>query len=93
MQYLLAHDLGTSGNKAVLYAEDGTLLYSVTKNYDLKVEHANWCEQDAEDWWGGGRCRHSGDHRKISCEGYRRSFLQWTDDGRVGGRFQGESPA
>lgn len=52
MQYLLAHDLGTSGNKAVLYAEDGTLLYSVTKNYDLKVEHANWCEQDAEDWWG-----------------------------------------
>ena len=51
MQYLLAHDLGTSGNKAVLYGEDGTLLYSTTKSYGLKVENANWCEQDAQDWW------------------------------------------
>ena len=51
MQYLLAHDLGTSGNKAVLYSEDGRLLCSVTKNYGLKVENANWCEQDAQDWW------------------------------------------
>ena len=52
MQYMLAHDLGTSGNKAVLYAEDGTLAYSVTKSYGLKVENATWCEQDANDWWG-----------------------------------------
>ena len=52
MTYLLAHDLGTSGNKAVLYAEDGTLVYSVTKSYGLHVENANWCEQNADDWWG-----------------------------------------
>lgn len=52
MKYLLAHDLGTSGNKAVLYAEDGTLAYSATKGYGLKVENATWCEQDADDWWG-----------------------------------------
>ncbi len=51
MNYLLAHDLGTSGNKAVLYSEDGKLVYSCTKSYGLKVENANWCEQDAEDWW------------------------------------------
>lgn len=52
MNYLLAHDLGTSGNKAVLYSEDGKLVYSCTKSYGLKVENANWCEQDADDWWG-----------------------------------------
>lgn len=52
MNYILAHDLGTSGNKAVLYSEDGKLVYSCTKNYGLKVENANWCEQDANDWWG-----------------------------------------
>ena len=26
MRYLLAHDIGTSGDKATLFAEDGTLL-------------------------------------------------------------------
>ena len=52
MNYILAHDLGTSGNKAVLYSEDGKLVYSCTKSYGLKVENANWCEQDANDWWG-----------------------------------------
>lgn len=51
MNYILAHDLGTSGNKAVLYSEDGKLVYSCTKNYGLKVENANWCEQNADDWW------------------------------------------
>jgi len=51
MTYLLAHDLGTSGDKAVLYAEDGTLVYSCTRPYGLKVENANQCEQDANDWW------------------------------------------
>lgn len=51
MTYLLAHDLGTSGDKAVLYAEDGTLVYSCTRSYGLKVENANWCEQNADDWW------------------------------------------
>lgn len=51
MMYLLAHDLGTSGDKAVLYAEDGSLVYSCTRTYDMKIEHANWCEQNADDWW------------------------------------------
>lgn len=51
MNYILAHDLGTSGNKAVLYSEDGRLVYSCTKKYGMKVENANWCEQNADDWW------------------------------------------
>ena len=29
MRYLLAHDIGTSGDKATLFAEDGTLIGSI----------------------------------------------------------------
>ena len=51
MKYLLAHDLGTSGNKAVLYSEEGTLVKSALAPYPLIVRHSNWAEQDAGDWW------------------------------------------
>jgi len=51
MTYLLAHDLGTSADKAVLYSEDGKLVYSCSKAYGLYVENANQCEQDGDDWW------------------------------------------
>ncbi len=51
MKYLIAHDLGTSGNKAVLYSENGELIYSCTKPYPLFVDGANHCEQNANDWW------------------------------------------
>lgn len=30
MQYLLAHDLGTSGNKATLFSTDGRMIGSYT---------------------------------------------------------------
>ena len=52
MKYLLAHDLGTSGNKATLYSTDGRLVKSITYGYDLKVSNGNWAEQDPMDWWG-----------------------------------------
>lgn len=51
MKYLLAHDLGTSGNKATLFSEDGRLLESRTHNYDVYYSHGDWAEQDADDWW------------------------------------------
>ena len=51
MAYLLAHDLGTSGNKAVLYTTDGALVGSRTCPYDLLVTHGNWAEQRPQDWW------------------------------------------
>lgn len=50
-QYILAHDLGTSGNKATLFAEDGTLVKSVTSSYGTDYFNNNWAEQDPEDWW------------------------------------------
>ncbi len=50
-QYILAHDLGTSGNKATLYDTEGNLVSSVTCAYDLIVGEGNVAEQRAEDWW------------------------------------------
>lgn len=49
--YILAHDLGTSGNKATLYRPDGTLAASVVKAYPVSYPHPGWVEQDPEDWW------------------------------------------
>ncbi len=51
MALLLAHDLGTSGNKATLYREDGTLVGSRLYEYDTHYFNGNWAEQNAEDWW------------------------------------------
>ncbi len=50
-QYLLAHDLGTSGNKATLYSEDGRLIASRTVSYETHYFNGNWAEQDPGDWW------------------------------------------
>lgn len=50
-RYVLAHDLGTTGNKATLYAEDGTLVASHTEPYPTHFFNGNWAEQDPNDWW------------------------------------------
>ncbi len=49
--YLLAHDLGTSGNKATLFTADGQLVASRTSSYPTRYFHGNWAEQEPEDWW------------------------------------------
>ena len=56
MPYLLAHDLGTSGNKATLYTTEGKLVASRVHPYDLLVTHGNWAEQRADDWWEAVCC-------------------------------------
>ena len=48
---ILAHDLGTSGNKATLYAADGAKVGSVTVGYDARFFNGCWAEQEPEDWW------------------------------------------
>lgn len=50
-KYIIAHDLGTSGDKATLFAEDGRLICSYTKGYDTHYFNGNWAEQNADDWW------------------------------------------
>ncbi|MDF2614014.1 MAG: xylB [Clostridia bacterium] len=50
-RYLLAHDLGTSGNKATLYTTDGHLVKSIVYEYETHFFNSNWAEQDPEAWW------------------------------------------
>jgi len=49
--YVLAHDLGTTGNKATLYDREGRLAGSAFYAYDTAYAHTGWAEQNPEDWW------------------------------------------
>ncbi|MCL1919575.1 MAG: xylulokinase [Kiritimatiellaeota bacterium] len=51
MKYILAHDLGTSGNKATLYTQEGAQKASATVAYPSRFFNGTWAEQDPEDWW------------------------------------------
>ena len=48
---LLAHDLGTSGNKATLYDEAGNLRCSMVCGYETSYPRDRYVEQDAESLW------------------------------------------
>lgn len=48
---ILAHDLGTTGNKATLYNAEGQLIGSAFHGYETAYPHTSWAEQDPEDWW------------------------------------------
>ncbi|MEZ4670258.1 MAG: xylulokinase [Anaerolineae bacterium] len=49
--YILAHDLGTTGNKATLYDREGRLVGSAFYAYNTRYDHTGWAEQNPEDWW------------------------------------------
>jgi xylulokinase len=51
MRYILAHDVGTTGDKATLFAEDGTLVRSAFAPYATVYPHHGWAEQNPQDWW------------------------------------------
>lgn len=50
-EYIMAHDLGTTGNKAVLYSLDGELVASSVSGYGTAYPASGQVEQNAEDWW------------------------------------------
>ena len=50
-KYILAHDTGTGGNKAVLCDLNGKVLYSVYQPYGLSYPQAEWVEQDPDELW------------------------------------------
>lgn len=50
-KYILAHDLGTSGNKATLFSDTGKLIKSEVQSYSAHYFNDTWVEQNANDWW------------------------------------------
>ncbi|HLV80959.1 MAG TPA: FGGY family carbohydrate kinase, partial [Chthonomonadaceae bacterium] len=49
--YLLAHDLGTTGNKATLFTAEGRRIASAFAPYATDYPRPGWAEQDPEGWW------------------------------------------
>lgn len=49
--YIIAHDLGTTGNKATLYNREGELAGSAFEGYVTDYPRTSWAEQDPDDWW------------------------------------------
>lgn len=49
--YILAHDLGTTGNKASLFDREGQVVGSTFAAYPTDYPHPNWAEQDPTHWW------------------------------------------
>lgn len=48
---ILAHDLGTTGDKAALYSAEGDLVAATTARYPTAYGAGGHVEQDADDWW------------------------------------------
>jgi len=50
-EFVIAHDLGTSGNKATLFDSEGKLLASSFTGYETYYPYPGWAEQKQSDWW------------------------------------------
>ena len=48
---ILAHDLGTTGDKATLFDKEGKLLASAFAAYPMHCPRPGQAEQNPEDWW------------------------------------------
>jgi xylulokinase len=49
-QFILAHDLGTTGNKASLFDLEGAIVASTFAGYSTAYPQPNWAEQEPADW-------------------------------------------
>jgi len=50
-RYILAHDTGTSGDKAVLTDLRGQVIESAYQPYNLHYPRPDWVEQDPDELW------------------------------------------
>jgi xylulokinase len=50
-KYLIAYDLGTGGNKAALYDDQGQCVAECFEAYPTYYPRTGWHEQRPEDWW------------------------------------------
>ncbi|MDR1704108.1 MAG: xylulokinase [Clostridiales bacterium] len=53
MASFLGIDVGTSGTKVILMAEDGRILCSRSSGYDVDMPRNGWAEQHPDIWWKG----------------------------------------
>jgi len=53
MAKLLGIDVGTSGCRALVVDEFGTVLKEATSEHATSIPRPGWSEQDPEDWWHG----------------------------------------
>ena len=51
MSALIGLDVGTTGCKAVVFDEDGSLLAAASREYPVDLPHPSWAEQDIEAVW------------------------------------------
>jgi xylulokinase len=49
--YILAHDLGTTGDKATLFSSEGNLISSAFTEYETFYPEIGWAEQNPDDYW------------------------------------------
>lgn len=69
MGLLLGIDIGTTGAKSVIMDENGHVLASAHKGYEIYNTYPNYVEQNAEDWWNAlvetvRRCLGEIDHKE-----------------------------
>jgi xylulokinase len=50
-KYILAHDTGTGGDKAVLTELEGRIVQSAYQPYEVYTPRPDWVEQDPEELW------------------------------------------
>ena len=50
-KYIIAHDVGTSGNKAVLVDTEGCVHGRCLESYRTYYPNPGWAEQEPADWW------------------------------------------
>ena len=48
---IIAHDLGTSANKAVLVTVTGEIVHQAKQEYSMSHPKPGWAEQNPWDWW------------------------------------------
>ncbi len=50
-KFIISHDVGTGGSKAVLTDLSGAILASSFEPYETYYPQPHWAEQDPSDWW------------------------------------------
>lgn len=53
MKYVAGIDVGTSGVKCIIVAQDGSVVASKTEEYPICNPKHGWSEQNPADWWNG----------------------------------------